>query len=283
MKTIITTLCFILSIQLSAQKNEIYKLTRSMAITSYDVLKPNDTSGVKVTAQKGWQFVEDHKIKGGIVLSFLKWDNNETKNDSFYADYKTINKSRILSKKTKEIKEEEQIKLFFLSDANFKRFTEIVEKKEPKRSFVTGALTIPIKLRPGGSAVDEDGNRIRPFDFTGEINVGLSVGWRLAVKGTDNKLFVIPAVGLNLTSVSIDENTVRNDIISSSTNASSLSPFIGGVFEYDGFQMLLMTGWDHLSGRVGENWVYQGKPWYGLGLGFNIFNTKAGKPENKDE
>lgn len=282
MKTMITALCLILSIQLSAQKNKIYELTRSMAITSYDVLKPNDTTGVKVTAQKGWKFVEDHKIKGGIVFSFLEWDNNDTKNDSFYADYKTVDR-RFLGIKTKEIKEEEQLKLFFLSDTNIKRFTKVVEKKEPKKSFVTGALTIPIKVRPGGTALDGDGNRIRPFDFTGEVNIGLSVGLRLAIKGTDNKLFVIPSLGLNLTSVSIDENTVQNDIISSSTNASSLSPFIGGVLEYDGLQLLLMIGWDHLSGRIGENWVYQGKPWYGLGVGFNIFNTKAGKPQNKDD
>lgn len=58
------------------------------------------------------------------------------------------------------------------------------------------------------------------------------------------------------------------------TNASSITPSFGLIFHYDDFQIGIITGWDFLARDLGDNWLYQGRPWYGLRLGLGLINTK---------
>ncbi|WP_054851067.1 hypothetical protein [Olleya sp. ITB9] len=252
-----------------------------MSLKEYD-FTTNTPSSKTIIAQKGWRFTIDQPDTSGYVIKFLKWDDEDNpKNQTIYAKVTT---TQVISKKGNTIsKNEEIINYYHISNSDFSDFTKEFTEEDPSLSFVTGAITVPIKIRPSGDQIDDEGNKTRPFDFTGDINIGVSVGLRIRLdkKGVG---FLIPSAGINLTSVSIDENTVRNDIITSKTNASSLTPFIGIIGEYDNFQVALITGWDRLSGKTGENWIYQGKPWFGVGLGYNIFNTSNNNPSNnKDE
>jgi hypothetical protein len=223
----------------------------------------------------------DHSDANGYVITFLKWDDeNNPKNHSIYA---TVKSTQMLNEagETMSVKET-QVNYYYITKVEFDNYAKKFIEEDPRYSFVTGAITVPIKIRPGGDLVDANGDKVRPFDFTGDINIGLSVGLRIRLdkKGMG---FLIPSAGLNLTSVSIDESTVSDGIITSKTNASSLTPFVGFIGEYNSFQVALITGWDRLSGKTGENWIYQGKPWFGIGLGYNIYNTSNNNPSTNKE
>ena len=257
-----------------SQNDKVYRFTKSISIQEYDISKGSPDEDKKEIAQKGWLFKIDQDLDSGYVIRFLKWKKNEIRNKNFYSNTIMANKNG------KEVKVDEAPKYFFISDSQFTDAISEYIGKAPWLSFVTGAITVPIKIRPSGEEMDAEGNKLRPFDFTGDINIGVSVGARIRLH-PNGRSFVIPSAGINITSISVDPSTVKNEIITSKTNASSLTPFIGTTFEYDNFQASFLVGWDKLAGRTGENWIYQGKPWLGIGLGYNIFNTSNNTPRNQ--
>ena len=260
----------------------VYYLTRSINLDAYDLTAvPPSPISSDIIFQKGWRFVIDHTDDTGHVITFLKWEGGEAnnKNKTIYATINTITTTDDQGK-TNYIKEE-TVNYYHITFKTFKEYTKKYIEDNPRWGFVTGAITVPIKVRPAGSSEDDNGDKLRPSDFTGDINIGVSMGLRIRVD-EGGKGFIIPSAGLNLTSVSIDESTVRNGLITTKTNASSLTPFVGVIGEYDKFQLAMIMGWDRLSGKIGENWIYQGKPWFGLGLGYNIFNTKQKAPDENE-
>ncbi|WP_296385410.1 hypothetical protein [Winogradskyella sp.] len=274
-----------LSCSFSYSQNDdetVYYLTRTMSLEEYDFNTNSPTVPTKtIIAQKGWRFTVDQPNDDGYIIKFLKWpDDNNLKNQTIYA---TVTTAQVIDKKGKSKNiNKETVNYYQISNSDYNEYAKKFLQPNPSLSFVTGAITVPIKIRPGGDKVDSEGNKLRPFDFNGDINIGLSFGFRIRLD-KKGKVFLIPAAGINLTSISIDENTVKNGIITSKTNASSLTPFIGFIGEYDNFQVALMTGWDRLSGKTGENWIYQGKPWFGIGLGYNIFNTSNNNPSTNSK
>jgi hypothetical protein len=274
-----------LSCSFSFSQNDddtVYYLTRTMSLKKYDfTTSPPSVSSNAIIAEKGWRFTIDQPDASGYIIKFLKWNgDNNPKNQTIYA---TVTTAQVIDKKANTINiKEEAINYYHISKSDFDSYVKTFVQENPLLSFVTGAITVPIKIRPGGDKVDSEGNKLRPFDFTGDINIGLSIGLRIRLDAKA-KSFLIPSAGINLTSVSIDENTIKNGVITSKTNASSLTPFIGLVGEYDNFQIALLTGWDRLSGKTGENWIYQGKPWFGIGLGYNIFNTSNNTPSTNSK
>jgi len=256
----------------------VHYFTQTIVLKEYDfTANPPAATSKTLIALKGWRFTVDQvDANGDYVIKFLKWRGQDNPNNETV--YATVSTVAVMNKKGQSVtKKKEEINFYLISKSDFDNYTKPFEEANPLLSFETGAITIPIKLRPAGDRVDDDGNKVRPFDFSGEINIGLSIGLRIRLD-KKGKGFLIPSGGINLTSVSIDESTVRNGIITSKTNASSLTPFIGLIGEYDNFQIAALTGWDRLSGRTGENWIYQGKPWFGIGLGYNIFNTSNNNP-----
>lgn len=147
-------------------------------------------------------------------------------------------------------------------------YARLYDGDKPKWSFVSTAVTIPIKIRPGDGKRGE--NKKRYFDFEGNVNVGLTAGIRRRISNNGTSYLNLFG-GISVGSTKITPN---NSDLESETNASTLSPFIGLMFEYNNFEIGAFTGWDHVSGKVGESWHYNALPWIGIGLGYNIFTTK---------
>lgn len=253
-----------------SQDTEVYYFKSATAVVEYDIIADQATTDIYV-AQKNFRFNVDRATLTGYVITFIKWDesgeDNQEKNQRFYQEAS----QRTLKVTGTQVLEGQQ-KYFYISKQDFAEFTGVYVDNNPKYSFVTGALIVPIKIRPGSEPDKETGERVRPFDFTSDFNIGISAGLRMRLeKQGDHHLNIIG--GISITSVAVEEQTTQ-DFLDAKTNAAAITINAGLIYEYKDFQAGFIMGWDRLSRELGDSWVYQGKPWFGLGIGYNIFNTK---------
>ena len=54
--------------------------------------------------------------------------------------------------------------------------------------------------------------------------------------------------------------------------ASALTPLMGAVFEFSKAQVGFYWGWNLINGVEKDVWIYQGKPWFSIGVATSIFN-----------
>ena len=292
--TILALICFML-IQAQTpeedktlERDKIYVFKSGTPVHVYNRLKSIKESE-KIIAQSGWKFQIDEVLEDGFIIRFTKWKANflasKTKKESAKNKNLTfVNQFESEVKLTKDNKEEkisyETPLYYFIDKSSFENRTATQQAKTPIYSFVSGAVTVPIKIRPGGDERNEDTDeRIRQFDFANDINVGISAGFKIRIDSKQRAFFNILG-GISLTSVSVDEGNTNN-FVEQKTNASAITYSIGLVFQYDDFQFGFFNGWDYLSRDFGENWVYQGRPWYGIGLGLSIFSTKNKSTTNE--
>lgn len=163
-------------------------------------------------------------------------------------------------------------RLFGLTEHQVVNYTRIYDGDKPKWSFVSTAVTIPVKIRPGDG--EKGDSKKRYFDFEGNVNIGLTAGLRRRVSSNGTSYLSL----FGGISVGSSKLTTDNSDVSSETNVGILTPFVGLMFEYNNFEVGLFTGWDHASGKIGQSWDYNALPWLGVGLGYNIFTTKNKKP-----
>ncbi len=176
-------------------------------------------------------------------------------------------------KKDSSKKEVNSDKYYFIIP--IKNFKEVCEKLIPRNSFVVGIPTVPTKLRFGSSNIMDQ----RYFRFEGNLNLGLSVGWKRY--WCESKNFSTNAfLGFTLSSIAVDSITTKGKI-NTNTSVASFSPHIGVVFDAKKFQFGIYTGIDLLNGETNNFWVYRNQPWIGIGLGFNLFNTESGREQTQ--
>ncbi len=138
-----------------------------------------------------------------------------------------------------------------------------------------GVMNIPIKLRFANS---NPNHRKRLLELDANVNLGLSVApyW----KRSNDQIFFTP-VGITITQVVANPvNTL--DYLQTTENRSGFSAFLGLIYQKDGYQIGVLFGADWATGNVSEYWVYQGKPWLGVGIGVGLFapNNKPIKSQN---
>jgi len=49
------------------------------------------------------------------------------------------------------------------------------------------------------------------------------------------------------------------------------------------FSLGAFVGWDFLSNKNENNWIYQGEPWIGIGIGISMFNLSGDKEATPKE
>jgi len=54
------------------------------------------------------------------------------------------------------------------------------------------------------------------------------------------------------------------------TTVPAITIAAGVIFQFDSFQLGLLTGRDYASGELGDNWIYNTKQWYSFSLGFSF-------------
>lgn len=227
---------------------EVTKVSKAGALTMNDI-KDDDTfqlNGTIITVQQDW-ILKVYSIQDDLYIITVLNNDNSVKG-----------------------------KYFALTEQQRQSYTRRIRGDEPWFGFVSSAITIPIKIRFGDGSKeseirDENGNRRRFSDFEGNVNVGAAAGFRIKASKTGFD-FINLLGGINIGATNINNDTAE---VETETNASILTPFIGVLYEYKDFELGIFYGWDHISGSVGRTWVYQGKPWLGVGIGYKIFATSA--------
>lgn len=154
-------------------------------------------------------------------------------------------------------------------------WNQFAEEVFEKTGVTFGIMNIPIKLRFANSNPD---HRKRLLELDANVNLGLSVApyW----KRSNDQVFFTP-LGITITQVVANPvNTL--DYLQTTENRSGFSAFLGFIYQKDGYQIGVLFGADWATGNVSEYWVYQGKPWLGVGIGVGLFapNNKPIKSQN---
>lgn len=138
-----------------------------------------------------------------------------------------------------------------------------------------GLLALPVKLRPFAT---EPGQ----FDFTDGFSVGTTFSWTIHHNwrtGFTHNLLLYAG----LSSYTADSSKIREK--REDYKIAAFSPAIGWMWEKNGVQLSLLTGFDFPAGSIQQKWVYRNKPWIGIGLGLSLFkisnSESTGKGENK--
>lgn len=164
-------------------------------------------------------------------------------------------------------------RLFGLTELQMINYARLYDGDKPKWSFVSTIVTIPIKIRPGDGKKEDEKKRY--FDFEGNVNIGLTAGIRRRISSSGTSYLSLFG-GISIGTAKL---TTDNSDVTSESNISTLTPFIGLMYEYNDFEIGVFTGWDHASGKIGRSWDYNALPWIGVGLGYNIFTTKNNNPQ----
>ncbi|RKE95163.1 hypothetical protein [Ichthyenterobacterium magnum] len=210
---------------------------------------PSATTYKSIIAEKGWKFRIDKILENNVVITFINW----------------VGTDPVLAQRNKDFVYDNDKKYFLLTKDKLKRSSEIVSARI---EIEFGTVTIPIKIRPG------NGENI-PLDFYGNFNAGVGLSFRLR-----NILDIYS--GISITSVPVDSETT-NGVITSTTNAAALTPTFGVLKEVGKAQFGLFVGFDFLSRNLGKNWTYQGRRWFGIGIGYNIFSVSKGQENVKGQ
>ena len=141
-------------------------------------------------------------------------------------------------------------------------------------SFVWGFTTLPIKVRFK--------NRNRPFHYANSFSLGVNAGFEHGFRGRKEQA-IGGIIGVGGSTVQIEATDVSENYELTSSTSGAFTLSAGLVYSYEQFQIGCFLGTDLIPGDLGKNWLYQGKPWLGLGLGFTIFQKNKTKASSGAE
>lgn len=127
-----------------------------------------------------------------------------------------------------------------------------------------GSLVVPIKARPKVGST--------PFDFTTDFTVGSSIGAKMRLSPTQPHYLSIVGV-FGVSTIDVGPETTGG-FVTSMTKYSALTPGLGIILEFDGFQIGLVAGKDYLGGNVSNEWIYDGKTWWSFGIGYEFLRER---------
>jgi len=140
-------------------------------------------------------------------------------------------------------------------------------------AFQAGVLTIPIRTFLGAP------------DSVSSIETTVSVGSYIGIRFGTTKYVKLPnqkdyttyqiAYSINifggLNKLDLDEKNTKDAAKKFKGSIASLSLGIAPAYHFKNFTTFLASGFDIPLSSKGSNWSLKGKPWIGVGFGFDIF------------
>ena len=158
--------------------------------------------------------------------------------------------------------------------------------------FTVTAITIPLKYRfqtdrdalDASDAENITEINIKSEEFSTSVNLALFGGWTWGkTKFTHRKKIgnrtntKKNTLGLFLGSSSVEVKATNTNITLAQPQGDREGTFgtisfgLGYVKSWNKISIGLFTGIDKGVGRVSEAWIYDGKPWLGVGVGYDLF------------
>lgn len=228
-----------------------------------------------------YEIVPDEKIQ--------EYLDKEEYNENYTA-YKKISKKKHGKSEIKWAKDDPKVidfgdlgKYFAIKVSDFDKLVQ--EKYILKRYRTLGETSYPLKLAYGAQISVPFKIRFQiegqPLRLTPELSLGGFVGGRIRLKKYD-PVYWYPIVGsFGAAVVGINQNnTIDESTIDGDSKVFALYGALGSVVRFGDFQLGFMGGMDWVTGDLGEDWVYQGKPWFSAAIGFNFLDSSSdGKGE----
>jgi hypothetical protein len=258
MKYLLLCLAFAICIPSIAQTT--YRLRFGQILQEYDIA--TSTKGANRIIRDSYYFEIETMVGTDYIIRLLEFDADL---DYDGADGATLN-TQYFGTAANPI-------YFFLPGPTFTTYA--IPEEIPEFSGTTfGLVNIPMKFRFANRNPE---HRKRYTDLEGNVNLGISVAQFLRV--AENQTFYI-AGGVSITQIRADEINTLN-FVSKTENRSGFSVFAGVIYQKDTYQVGILIGTDYVSGQIADYWVYQGKPWIGLGIGLGIFQPNAKQDNNQ--
>jgi hypothetical protein len=232
------------------------------------------------------QFTIQKIVKNGIIISFAKWNA---------PDDDAINQEKDLTKKNKFQRNKDlnqklyssndQIKYFLIQTSDLQNAVKL--QHAGTVSLVTGSTFI--KFRPGSStpvignsaALNNVGKEYyKSTDIANDFTLSLLASLKLSAAGSNSNIFWL--FGANFSSIKVTPATTQN-FLTAETNVGSLAPTVGFMYQVDKVQFGLLSGIDVLTGDVNRYWVYRGRPWFAIGIGFSIVSAYGSSSDNTNK
>jgi|688.fasta_scaffold48856_3 hypothetical protein len=134
-------------------------------------------------------------------------------------------------------------------------------------------VSLPFKLRP---KTDGQNSRLTP-----DITLGGYLGARWRISRKEPFYVTVPIVTLGLATLPISDQTDGSNPDKGDGMVLGTTFSLGTVFQLNDFQFGFLMGWDHATGELGKNWIYNGKTWYSFSIGFSFLGNKKGPEEKK--
>lgn len=171
-------------------------------------------------------------------------------------------------KKTKENEQKDKSlfynnRIFKVSEIEFLSKAKIAEKYQTEDRVSFGLLTLPFKFR-----FLDDKSFETNFNLNTTLNVRLFQLW--------NAGFYVQG-GAGIGNTNLYNGNAPGVSANQEMNAATLTLLSGIMLQYKKVQAGLYVGWDHINNQHHYQWQYNGKPWFGFGIGYQLFQINLGE------
>ena len=247
---------------LSAQANdpgskqlETYSFRVAVPVAQCDIDGAAKQAATQAPPGAKFYFLQAAKNGTDVVIQFLSW----AKSDPNYLAF-NVEASRGA----------DTFRYFCVYRGHFDRFSErIYATWLSSRKLTVGALVLPVKMRR------------QPFDFSKDVTVGTTAGARMRMSPRRESYFsLLGGVGLSSASLT-SENT--KSAVTTPTDRAAVTWTVGAMFDVDRFQFGAFIGQDRISQPNQADWIYQGKTWLAVGLGYSLFGAESAKAATSNQ
>lgn len=279
MKPVLLFLLLLLGTIANAQNDDddvIYK-----APENYEFTKP--TRVIKCTDLRGIETSDTFEVARGTVFYLIEVLPDESALIQFwrFPDEK-LNKLLVDENSTKNLQKRMTFKVLktdFKNKIKRRYSTVFITKGQVPfsgTSIVGGVTLIPFKFRPN---VNVNGVK-KGFDFSKDVQIGLSGGIKQRISKY-NPFYLNVLFNIGISSVTMDDYNTNNTL-TSSVDIVALTKSFGLVLDFKKIQFGAFLGWDKVSDKNKNNWIYQGKTWWSIGFGYSIFSTSTANSSAKE-
>jgi hypothetical protein len=167
----------------------------------------------------------------------------------------------------------------------------------PSFSAAAGTLFIPGRFRAGVQLANYSDKRLDGIATT-QVQIGPFIGAKARISHIHD-YFVTGGVTFTLGSTSLDSLTLDLPLVAANATSNQMlrseylktfplsAPTLswGGAINFDfaGALVGFAFGFDHLTNNYADRWVYNSKPWYSIGIGFQFFRPgSTSEPTNNN-